>query len=1425
VGIAMLASGMAMLVATPTPAGAAAPQVDLFSSLYLTNTAQNGTQGEVPNKIAVVAVIRHDPGTTVNGVRFDLVHATSGGTYGSTNCATTASITCSGGYVGNGGWNNVGGRATNTSLVVRELPGQASATTSTNSNYSLVIVNVTPPNFDSWQNDGPDGSNNGICGIEGGTRLCKNTASFSFRLSDGQTTADQSYAYFTTAESQSSGTEDYPASYTSAGTTGNSGGLIAPATVSAGSNGAVTISYTCDDNDSSGPNNCDSAKLRYRRVGDNAFVNPGASSDSAGYLQCSLAVTSPGCETRSTTPPVAGNFNADDNSSRTYTYRAPRSRGLYVIEANWCNENGQCPGGSGGGRPADYDDSSTVGGLTGGGAWQTLGAFYVNDAAPTVSFGTTTQTGGSTVGTHPTTGALRPRTGTTLTFNATTSADAQVLDWNLDQNSTNGINGSGYEQRSYGTVSYASSPGTPTLAKTATLDLASYGSGVSCAVGVRVYDTGGLNAADPSSASATATRSCTTNNIPAGTAQSGLTVQRGTGLAIDLAVTDADRWAGGSGGDESPTVSITQPAAGSVTCGAFVVITTTTGRFPCTYTVPPNTTPGAFSFGYTVTDSFDGTSSAASVAGTIANTAPTATGSTRTIERGGDQTFNLAGTDPVNSDTIDGSIANTGYEVVSEAGLPAGSTLDCSASGACTVSIAPDTPTGAYSFTWTVRDDAATSSAATETITVSNTAPVADPLVVNGVQRGRPAAESSFQLSASDANDGDTITFEVVDTDDLPVGTVVDCDSAGACTISVPADTPLGDYPFTFRALNPVGSLNTTSADATVTIGVGNTAPVANPVGPMHTTVGADLDVQLDGADLNGDTLTYDAPIDAPTKGTLTGAGDLRTYVAADGTKGTDTFTYTVSDNGPATSAPGTVTIEIDNSAPTADAGAVDAPRRVPTAIVLTGTDPNADDLTFAVQDTADKGVLDCAPDGTCTYTSNPGETGTDTFTFLANDGTANSAPATITITLTNSAPTADDQAVDAPRRVPTAIVLTGTDPNEDDLAYAIDTQPTKGTLDCAPDGTCTYTSNPGETGTDTFTFLTDDGTANSAPATITITLTNSAPTANGASYTVTKGIAKSFTLAGTDPNGDPLTYTLQDLPINGTVGCIGAVCTYTASVTTGADQLTFTAEDSEGAVSDVATVFFGIAPVRVSVDDATVLEPDPSVGQTGVVVPLTLSGRLATDVTVSYYTENITATAGADYLQWGTPAKPRTVKIAAGNSWMTISPPIKPDGVTEADESFRLVIASVVTTDGTPVDIGVGAAEVTIIDSYDPADGPIVWVHDTDAAETDNLDGQKAQFSIQLTHSLTQPLVVDLLLTPTTATEGPAASGGDFRRPAAKSLTIAPGDSRKVYDLVVWGDTVTEGDEEMVLTLVFPDGSPVVQGRTSGILTIVDDD
>src|SRR5207249_4001082 len=149
---------------------------------------------------------------------------------------------------------------------------------------------------------------------------------------------------------------------------------------------------------------------------------------------------------------------------------------------------------------------------------------------------------------------------------------------------------------------------------------------------------------------------------------------------------------------------------------------------------------------------------------------------------------------------------------------------------------------------------------------------------------------------------------------------------------------------------------------------------------------------------------------------------------------------------------------------------------------------------------------------------------------FKANDGTVDSAAATVSITVTavNDAPVADAQSVSMPEDTAKAITLTASDVEGDALTYSIVYSRRPAWLSGTTPNV-TYTPAANSNGPDSFTFKANDGTVDSAAATISITVTavNDAPVANAQSVTTAEDTAKPITLTASDVDGDALTYSI----------------------------------------------------------------------------------------------------------------------------------------------------------------------------------------------------------------------------------------------------------------------------------------------------------
>lgn len=176
------------------------------------------------------------------------------------------------------------------------------------------------------------------------------------------------------------------------------------------------------------------------------------------------------------------------------------------------------------------------------------------------------------------------------------------------------------------------------------------------------------------------------------------------------------------------------------------------------------------------------------------------------------------------------------------------------------------------------------------------------------------------------------------------------------------------------------------------------------------------------------------------------------------------------------------------NRKPVAIAQNVTATQGVAKNITLAGSDADGDPLSFSIVSQPAHGTLGGTPPNV-TYTPSVGYSGGDSFVFKTNDGTTDSDPATVSITVSpNTAPVAIAQSVATAYEVARLVTLAGSDADGNPLTFSIVSQPQHGSLTGTPPSV-TYTPAAGYIGNDAFTFKVNDGLADSAPAAVTISV------------------------------------------------------------------------------------------------------------------------------------------------------------------------------------------------------------------------------------------------------------------------------------------------------------------------------------------------
>ncbi len=308
-----------------------------------------------------------------------------------------------------------------------------------------------------------------------------------------------------------------------------------------------------------------------------------------------------------------------------------------------------------------------------------------------------------------------------------------------------------------------------------------------------------------------------------------------------------------------------------------------------------------------------------------------------------------------------------------------------------------------------------------------------------------------------------------------------------------------------------------------------------------------------------------------------------------------------------------------NNHAPVASNQVVTLSEDACTIITLTATDPETNALAYSVTGNPIHGSLSGAAPN-LTYRPATNYNGMDSFTFVASDGQLTSGVATVSITVTpvNDPPVASNRVVTLAEDASVAVTLTATDPETNALTYNIVANPTHGSLSgTAPN--LTYRPATNYNGMDSFTFVASDGQLTSGVATVSITITpvNDPPIATTQLVTTAEDTAKALTLAGTDPDNEPIAgYAVVTPPAYGSLYGVLPVQTYTPNANyNGPDSFTFRVSDAGGLTSAPATVSITVT----SVADPTVASNQSVVAMEDISVPVTLVATDA-DTTVLTY-------------------------------------------------------------------------------------------------------------------------------------------------------------------------------------------------------------
>lgn len=519
---------------------------------------------------------------------------------------------------------------------------------------------------------------------------------------------------------------------------------------------------------------------------------------------------------------------------------------------------------------------------------------------------------------------------------------------------------------------------------------------------------------------------------------------------------------------------------------------------------------------------------------------------------------------------------------------------------------------------------------------IDNTAPTAiagGPYIVD--------AGDSVALDGSASFDPDTSFGDSI------IGYEWDMDNDGFYDDAVgatPSFGPLsgsGTSPIALRVTDSLGATHV----GTTTLTVVNAAPVAVDDPSFSTPEDTSLVIAAPGVLDNDTDFEGDTPFTATLfSGPLASTGLLSfnsdgsfTFDPALNFNGSVTFTYTTTDSASSVSAPGTVTIDVEpvNDPPTTVGQTLTMFEDGTFTVILPplGTDVDGDILTAKITALPASGTLhqiellgpgapvlsvpvavnDFLGLGRIAYRPAPNEFGVpySSFEYVLNDGTADSAPATIAFGVlpVNDVPVANPDSATTDEDAAVSFTLTGSDVEDDDLtlSFAVFSLPANGSLTLTATGDAVFTPAADWNGSTSFEFTVEDSNgAISPPSTVSLTvLPVDDPPVPGTNDLVTdEDTLLAVALAATDIDTASLTFTMTTPPAHGllVLGGDGTGTYLPDSNYHGPDSFEFT-------VADTTTVVPGTASITViSVNDAPevsvpVVPPVEATGPLGAIV------------------------------------------------------------------------------------------------------------------------------------------------------------------------------------------------------------------------------
>ena len=378
-------------------------------------------------------------------------------------------------------------------------------------------------------------------------------------------------------------------------------------------------------------------------------------------------------------------------------------------------------------------------------------------------------------------------------------------------------------------------------------------------------------------------------------------------------------------------------------------------------------------------------------------------------------------------------------------------------------------------------------------------------------------------------------------------------------------------------------------------------------------------------------------------------------------------------------------------------------------------------------------GTVTVNTDGNVTYLHNGSNTTSDSFAYTIKDTNglvSSAATVSVTITPVTTPPTAVADAFSVVKSGSTTVNLANNDTAGTSAinrnSIVISTQPANGTVTVNTDGNVTYLHNGSNTTSDSFAYTIKDtnGLVSSA-ATVSVTITqatNQAPVAVNDTASVVAGGSVNVAVLSNDTdvegNIDVASVVIVTQPANGTVGVntqTGVVNYVHNGGLSTSDSFTYTFRDTQGAVSNSATVSITILRRPVANDDVLTVQRGDD-GTLNVIANDTAPSGTVTPASVTIVTQPTRGTVTAlgngqiSYQHDGTATTTDqfTYTITDSNNNVSL-PGIVRITITPVNQPPVTAPDTAVVNEGESVDVPVLANDTIAFDGLDASSVTIV--------------------------------------------------------------------------------------------------------------------